>query len=66
MHLCHARGRDHALGAFVPLSQPFAEEITDPAQCAMLARFAAEVRLGNFGQYVGSHIAGDVRPLTKG
>ncbi|MFT3688687.1 flavin reductase family protein [Paenirhodobacter sp.] len=65
-HLCPARSDACTRGAFVPLDDSTMADVTDPAQQAMLARFAQETRLGNFGQYVGSHETGAVRPFLKG
>lgn len=65
-HLCPARSDGCVGGAFVELDEAAMSDVTDPAQQAMLARFAQETRLGNFGQYVGSHEAGAVRAFSKG
>ena len=66
VHLCPASATICRKGAFVPMTEGSMGDVTDPAQRAMLARFAAESRLGNFGQYVGNHIAGEIRPFSKG
>ena len=66
VHLCPAASNAHRAGAFVALTEDTMSDITDPAQQTMLRRFAAEYRQGNYGLYVGSHVAGDVRPLAKG
>lgn len=66
VHLCPAATDAHKAGAFVILTESTISDITDPAQQIMLRRFAAEYRQGNYGQYVGSHVAGEIRPFAKG
>ena len=66
VHLCPADSGRSTGGAFVMLDAAGMSDVTDPAQRAMLARFAREYRLGNFGQYLGSHEQGQVRPFAKG
>lgn len=66
VHLCPAASDAHKSGAFVALTEDAMSDITDPAQQIMLRRFAAEYRQGNYGQYVGSHVAGEIRPFAKG
>lgn len=65
VHLCPAASGVHRSGAFVALNEPAMSDITDPAQQVMLRRFAAEYRQGNYGQYVGSHVAGEIRSFAK-
>lgn len=66
VHLCPAASEQTTTGAFVALEEAAMADVTDTAQRAMLARFAQEFRMGNYGQYVGSHQSGDVRPFSKG
>lgn len=66
VHLCPAATDTRKAGAFVALTEDAMSDITDPAQQIMLRRFAAEYRQGNYGQYVGSHVAGEIRPFAKG
>lgn len=66
VHLCPAASNAHKAGAFVALTEDAMSDITDPAQQVMLRRFVAEYRQGNYGQYVGSHVAGEIRPFAKG
>lgn len=66
VHLCPAATDAHKAGAFVALTDDAMSDITDPAQQIMLRRFVAEYRQGNYGQYVGSHVAGEIRPFAKG
>ncbi|MBO9479386.1 flavin reductase [Shimia sp. R11_0] len=64
--LCQA-AQDGALsGMFTELSETTLMSITDPAVCTMLARFASESRMGNFGVYYGNQVSGEVRSLASG
>ncbi len=64
--LCQASGESATYGAFTELNATTLMDITDPAVCTMLERFAEESRMGNFGVYYGNHVAGQVRPMTSG
>ena len=63
--LCQAEDESAVSGVFYELTETTLGEITDPAMCTMMVRFAEESRIGNFGIYLGNEIAGDVRPVTK-
>ncbi|WP_442772569.1 flavin reductase family protein [Paenirhodobacter enshiensis] len=65
-HLCPARDTSCTRGAFVALDETALSDVTDPAQHSMLERFASEYRMGNFGQYTGSHEAGDILSFSRG
>lgn len=65
-HLCPARDTRCTRGAFVALSGTALSDIADPAQHSMLERFASEYRMGNFGQYTGSHETGDILSFSRG
>ncbi|CAM3062978.1 alpha/beta fold hydrolase [Paracoccus nototheniae] len=47
-------------GSFVPLDEDRLQAVADPASAAMLRRLVAEVRLGDYGVYFGSHAQGQV------
>lgn len=64
--LCQASGGEPTNGLFTELSETTLMSIPDPAVCTMLARFANESRMGNFGVYYGNQVSGEVRPLTSG
>jgi flavin reductase (DIM6/NTAB) family NADH-FMN oxidoreductase RutF len=48
-------------GAFVELSPAALDDLSDPAQRAMLERLADEARLGRYGVYFGTHERGIVQ-----
>ncbi len=63
--LCQASEDAATKGKFTELSPTTLMDITDPAVCTMLERFAGESQMGNFGVYYGNQISGKVRPLTS-
>ncbi len=63
--LCQAEDQASRQGVFTELTEATLTDISDPAMCAMLERFAEECRMGNFGVYLGSEISGKVRPVAK-
>lgn len=52
--------------AFRPLDDATLARVADPAVRSMLSRYRGERERDLFGIYVGTHEAGDVRPLGKG
>lgn len=63
--LAESPPRDPAY-TFRELDDATVAEISDPAVRSMLDRYRAERAQDFFGIYVGTHQAGDVRPLGKG
>jgi flavin reductase (DIM6/NTAB) family NADH-FMN oxidoreductase RutF len=63
---CPAQPGQPAAGAFVDLTAEGLSDITDPALRQMLARLAAESRMGNYGVYFGTHEHGRVQRGTEG
>ena len=57
---CPALSTAALRGRFVPLQPEHLKAVGDPATRAMLDRLASEARLGNYGVYFGSHVAGQV------
>lgn len=64
--LCQADNGTPAKGAFTQISGSTLMDVTDPAICTMLERFARETRQGNFGVYFGDETRGRVKPLGRG
>lgn len=64
--LCQTAEGVPTRGAFVPLSTSALDDVSNPATLAMLERFAAESKLGNYGIYYGDQSSGEVRPMTRG
>ncbi len=64
--LCQAAEGEPGKGVFVPLAGSALDKVSDPATRTMLARFASESVLGNFGIYYGDQSRGEVRPTTRG
>ena len=64
--LCQADGGEPVNGVFTEVSPSTLMDVSDPALCTMLERFAAESQIGNFGVYYGNEVSGRVKPLTGG
>lgn len=64
--LCQTAEGKPKIGAFVPLTGPTLDDISDPAILTMLDRFAAESRIGSYGIYYGDQNSGEVRPISQG
>ena len=62
--LCQADAGEPGNGVFTEITETTLMDITDPALCTMLERFAAESRLGNFGVYYGNEVSGEVKSFT--
>ncbi len=64
--LCQADSGAPANGVFTEITPSTLMDVSDPAICTMLERFAAESQIGNFGVYYGNEVSGHVKPLTVG
>ena len=62
--LCQADSGDPTNGVFTEITASTLMDVSDPALCTMLERFAAESQLGNFGVYYGNEVSGEVKPLS--
>ncbi len=63
--LCEAEAGTPRIGAFVPPTDSSLMDLADPAMVSMLARFAEEAQLGNFGLYYGNERSGQVREINR-
>lgn len=63
--LCQAESGIPARGAFVQLDDSALNQIAQGARRKMLARFARESRMGNYGVYFGDQHSGEVRPTVS-
>lgn len=61
---CEAAGGAPADGSFTAITPETLATIADPAMRTMLARFAEESRIGNFGIYYGNENSGQVRSIA--
>jgi len=64
--LCQADNGEPVNGVFTEITSSTLMDVSDPAICTMLERFAAESQIGNFGVYFGNEVSGRVKPLTAG
>lgn len=64
--LCQADEGEPVNGVFTEITPSTLMDVSDPAICTMLERFAAESQIGNFGVYYGNEVSGHVKPLTVG
>lgn len=64
--LCDADDGAPQSGAFAAITPDTLATIRDPAMRTMLARFAEETRIGNFGIYYGNQNSGQVRAISTG
>lgn len=63
--LCQAEGGTPSHGQFVPLDADTLERVPQGARRSMLARFARESRMGNYGVYFGDQDRGEVHTTAS-
>ncbi|MEM9127085.1 MAG: flavin reductase family protein [Pseudomonadota bacterium] len=64
--LCQADSDAPQNGMFTDITPSTLMDVSDPAICTMLERFAAESQIGDFGVYYGNEVSGQVKPFTVG
>ncbi|TNJ40611.1 flavin reductase family protein [Phaeobacter sp. B1627] len=62
--LCSAAQGTPRQGVFVPLTSAALDDVSDPANLAMLERLGREAATGRFGIYYGNQNSGDVRVIA--
>ena len=66
VYLCAADQEMSENTDFLAVTDEVLSNVADPAEAALLKRFALETELGNYGQYVGTNIAGEILAFQKG
>ena len=63
--LCQASDDRASSGTFMDTTPETLTRISDPAVRTLIARFASEHVLGNFGMYIGDSDTGEVHPIAR-